>query len=352
MKKLLQDHAVGENVDCVCILTSVQTKKTRKEKSFLRLEFGDAGGRVPGVMWEGFDEQLASLPPGEIVRVLGRMDQWEDRPQLAVQSIHLPPPGSFDPKDLLPRSERNPEQMLGELDRAVESVKYPPLRKLLSNIYCDNELRENFATAPAAKRWHQPYLGGLLEHTLNVYYHAANMAGRYPQVELDMVTAGSLLHDIGKIIEYKVDDFFAFSTKGRLLGHLVIGVEILDSWISKVKNFPEEVGWHLKHIILSHHGQYQFGSPVIPRTLEALIVHFADDLDSKMNGVLRIHQRESEDQGDWTTYIRLMEREFFKSTILPQDSPLDNRSQSVPSGTKPPDIAINEEQSDFFDNNS
>ena len=117
-----------------------------------------------------------------------------------------------------------------------------------------------------------------------------------------------------------------------------------------MKNFPEEVGWHLKHIILSHHGQYQFGSPVIPRTLEALIVHFADDLDSKMNGVLRIYQRESEEPGDWTTYIRLMEREFFKSNVLPQDSLSDKGSPKRSTGTRAPDIVISEEQSDFFDN--
>ncbi|MBN2288974.1 MAG: HD domain-containing protein [Candidatus Glassbacteria bacterium] len=350
MKKLLRDHAVGEAVDCICLLAAVQAKKTRKDKPYLRFEFGDAGGRVPGVMWEGFDEQLAGLPPGEVVRVLGRMDQWEDRPQLAVQSIHLPPPGSYQPTDLLPSSERNLEQMLGELDRIVESIKFAPLRKLLGGMFAHGDFRNSFSRAPAAKRWHQPYLGGLLEHTLNVHYHALNMAGRYPQVELDMVSAGALVHDIGKTVEYNVEDFFNSSTRGRLLGHLVIGVEILDSWIRKVEDFPEEAGWHLKHVILSHHGHYEFGSPVVPRTLEALIVHFADDLDAKINGVLRIYQRESRDPGDWTSYVRLMEREFFKSRVLPGGETAGESPPAGPPEAKPGRTRPAEEQPDFFDN--
>ena len=349
MSKLLHDYAAGEAIDCICLLASVQTKQTRQQKPYLRFEFGDAGGRVTGVMWEGFDEQLAGLAPGEVVRLQGRMDQWDDRPQISVKSIHRPSPGSYDPKDLLPRCEKDTEQMLSELDRLVESIKFAPLQKLLCNMFGDSELRDSFACAPAAKRWHQPYLGGLLEHTLNVHYHASNMAGRYPQVELDMVTAGALLHDIGKTVEYSVEDFFATSTRGRLLGHLVIGVEIVENWIRRAKAFPEEAGWHLKHIILSHHGQYQFGSPVVPRTLEALIVHFADDLDAKMSGVMRIHQRESEEPGDWTSYVRLMEREFFKSEILPPEGLSAHGRETGPSRAKPPGDAANDEQPDIFD---
>ena len=175
------------------------------------------------------------------------------------------------------------------------------------------------------------------------------MAGRYPQIELDIITAGSLVHDIGKTVEYSVEEFFATSTKGRLIGHLVIGVEILDSWIRQVKGFPEEVGWQLKHIILSHHGEYQFGSPVLPRTLEALVVHFADNLDAKINGVLRIHQRETEEPGDWTSYVRLMEREFFKSKLLPQERLSADAAKTKPSGEKLPGDVPVEEQSDIFD---
>ena len=349
MSKRLRDHAIGEDVDCICLLTAVQTKKTRKDKTYLRFEFGDAGGRVPGVMWEGFDERVANLPPGEAVRVLGHMDQWEKRPQLVVQSIHLPPPGSYEPRDLLPSSERDPDQMLAELDSIVDSIKFAPLREVLGKLFGDDEFRRGFACAPAAKRWHQPYLGGLLEHTLNVHCHALNMASRYPQVELDIITAGSLVHDIGKTVEYSVEEFFATSTKGRLIGHLVIGVEILDSWIRQVKGFPEEVGWQLKHIILSHHGEYQFGSPVLPRTLEALVVHFADNLDAKINGVLRIHQRETEEPGDWTSYVRLMEREFFKSKLLPQERLSADAAKTKPSGEKLPGDVPVEEQSDIFD---
>ena len=160
------------------------------------------------------------------------------------------------------------------------------------------------------------------------------MSGSYPQVNPDVVTAGALVHDIGKTVEYNWESFFDTSTRGRLLGHLVIGVEILNEWIARRPDLPEPLGWHLKHIILSHHGAYEFGSPVLPRTVEALVVHFADDLDSKMSGVLRIYNREQDSPGDWTSYVKLMEREFFKSPPVPVDFTAENPGRPTPGKTR------------------
>ncbi|MFH1068834.1 MAG: HD domain-containing protein [Candidatus Glassbacteria bacterium] len=324
MPRQLREYEPGENVDTVCILAGLAVKQTRQNKPFLRLELGDSSGRVAAVMWDGFDDEVVRTPVGTVLRVRGRMDSYEDRPQVVVTSISVPAPGSYDPGLLLPSSERDVDRMLVELDERVKSVGYAPLRRLLEEMFSAGSLRESFARAPAAKRWHQPYLGGLLEHTLNVCYHANLIAGRYPQVNLDMVIAGSLVHDLGKTVEYNWESFFDTSTQGRLLGHLVIGVEILGEWIGRQKEFPEPLGWHLKHIILSHHGALEFGSPVVPRTVEALVVHFADDLDSKMSGVLRIYDREQEAPGDWTSYVKLMEREFFKSPAIPLDPSAEN----------------------------
>lgn len=184
------------------------------------------------------------------------------------------------------------------------------------------------------------------------------MARCYPETDHDLVSGGALVHDIGKIVEYSLEKFFDTSTRGKLIGHLVIGVEILNDYISRLNSlpgekFPEEVSWHLKHIILSHHGHYEFGSPVVPRTLEALIIHYADDLDAKMSGVLRIYNREQETPGEWTSYVKLMEREFFKSPVLaPGRRETNQESQKRETKKSAPPIpgTSDEEQSLFKDN--
>lgn len=331
MSRLLREYENGEAVDSICLLTSLSVKETRQQKTFLQLELGDSSGRVAAVMWEGFNEEITRIPIGTVLRVQGRMDSYNDRPQVAVRMISRPAPGSWDLRLLLPSTERDVDEMLAELDSIIGGIRNTPLRGLLEAMFSDPDLRQAYSTAPAAKRWHQPWLGGLLEHTLNVHTHAVSACRLYPEADTDIVSAGVLLHDIGKIVEYEVENFFETSSRGRLLGHLVIGVEILNEWLQRAGDFPEETDWRLKHIILSHHGQLEYGSPVLPQTLEAMLVHFADDLDAKMSGVLRVYRRESEEPGDWTEMVRLLDRRFYKSpaasgeretpTALTQDTP-------------------------------
>ncbi len=316
MTKTLRQYEPGETVEAICVLGGLTVRQTRQQKPFLRLELNDSGGRIDAVMWDGFDEELTNTPLGQVLCVHGRMEAYGDRPQVVVNSISIPAAGSYAPSALMPSSERDPAEMLAELDAIIASVEHPLLRKLLEIAFGEDEFRVKFTQAPAAKRWHQAYIGGLLEHTLNVVAHARSLATRYSEVENDLVTAGALLHDIGKISEYSWDGYLDSSTEGRLVGHLVIGVELLSGWSSRIENFPRELGWQLKHIILSHHGSLEFGSPVPPRTLEALVVHFADDLDSKVSGVLKIRNRQLDAPGEWTEYIRLMETQFFKSDVL------------------------------------
>ena len=316
MTKTLRQYEPGETVDAICVLAGLTVRQTRAQKPFLRLELNDSGGRIDAVMWDGFDEELTKTPLGQVLRVNGRMEAYDDRPQVIVNSISVPAAGSYDPSALMPASERDPAEMLEELDGIIASLEHPLLRRLLEIAFGEDEFRVKFTQAPAAKRWHQAYIGGLLEHTLNVVAHARSLATRYSEVENDLVIAGALLHDIGKISEYSWDGYLDSSTEGRLVGHLVIGVELLSGWAGRIENFPKQLGWQLKHIILSHHGSLEFGSPVPPRTLEALVVHFADDLDSKVSGVLKIRNRQLDAPGEWTEYIRLMETQFFKSSVF------------------------------------
>ncbi len=317
MTKTLKQYEPGETVDAICVLAGLTVRQTKKQKPFLRLELNDSGGRIDAVMWDGFDEELTRTPQGQVLRVRGRMEAYDDRQQVVVNSISVAPAGSYDPSALMPSSERAPAEMLAELDGIIAEVKHPLLRNLLEIAFIgDEDFRRRFSQAPAAKRWHQAYIGGLLEHTLIVVAHARALAGRYREVQSDLVIAGALLHDIGKVSEYRWDGYLDSSTEGKLVGHLVIGVELLDKWTSGIDGFPAPLGWQLKHIIISHHGSLEFGSPVPPRTLEALVVHFADNLDSKLSGVLKIRNRQLDAPGEWTEYIRLMETQFFKSSAL------------------------------------
>jgi len=314
MAKTLREHDAGEAVDAICVLAGLTVRQTRQQKPFLRLELNDSSGRIDAVMWDGFDDAVTSLPQGQVLRVRGRMEAYDEKPQVVVNSISALAPGSYDPSEFMPASERAPGEMLDELDGIIASVSNSVLKQLLEIACGDNDFRGKFTQAPAAKRWHQSYIGGLLEHTLNVVAHARALAARYPAVDDDIVTAGALLHDIGKITEYTWEGYLDSSTEGKLVGHLVIGVELLNDWIARIKDFPEPLAWQLKHIVLSHHGSLEYGSPVPPRTLEALVVHFADDLDSKVSGVLKVLGRSQEISGDWTEYIRLMDTKFYKAS--------------------------------------
>ncbi len=339
MTKTLKQYEAGEAVDAICVLAGLTVRQTQKQKPFLSLELNDSGGRIDAVMWEGFDEELARTPLGQVLRVRGRMGTYGDRPQVVVSSISVPAAGSYDPSALMPSSERDPSRMLAELDGIIASVEHPLLCRLLEIAFGESEFRAKFSQAPAAKRWHQAYIGGLLEHTLNVVAHARTLAVRYSEVEIDLVIAGALLHDIGKITEYSWDGYLDSSTEGKLVGHLVIGVEMLNQWTGRIDDFPQQLGWQLKHIILSHHGSLEFGSPVPPRTLEALVVHFADNLDSKMSGVLKIRNRQLDASGEWTEYIRLMETQFFKSSVLDApgaDTAAQESGAPLPPGHKQP----------------
>ena len=329
MGKLLKEYDPGDQVDSVCVLGSLSVRQTKAQKPFLRLELNDSSGRIDAVMWDGFDEEMTRTPPGVVLQVQGRLEEYNDKAQVVVNRITIPPPGSFDPSDLMPSSERDNNKMIAELDKLVSGVNNPLIRKLLETAFGDEPFRTAFSQAPAAKRWHQPYIGGLLEHTLNVVSHARALAARYPEVEPDIVLAGALLHDIGKTVEYTWDGYLDNSTQGKLVGHLVIGVEMLGGWIAQVGKFPEQLGWHIKHIILSHHGRLEYGSPLPPRTLEALVVHFADDLDSKMGGVMKVRNQQLDSPGEWTDYIRLMETEFFKAPVL-ETSPAAEGKPSSP----------------------
>ncbi|MCK4503798.1 MAG: HD domain-containing protein, partial [Desulfuromonadales bacterium] len=228
--------------------------------------------------------------------------------QLIVQDLKPIAEKLVDLSDFLPVSQRSVATMRSELDELLASVSDVNIAALLRAFFDDSEFFALYSKAPAAKAMHHVYLGGLLEHSLAVATLASDVAGRYPQVNRDLLLCGALLHDIGKVSELSYQRSFDYTDVGKLLGHIVIGVQMVEDRVRLLPDFPAELAMLIKHLLLSHHGQYDFGSPKRPKFMEAVILNFVDDLDSKINGVQTHIDKEPNREGNWTSYHRLYDR--------------------------------------------
>ncbi|MDH3454632.1 MAG: CRISPR-associated endonuclease Cas3'', partial [Desulfuromonadales bacterium] len=207
---------------------------------------------------------------------------------------------------------------------------------LMRAFLADEAFMAGYTRAPAAKAMHHVYLGGLLEHSLAVAALANDISRRYPDLNRDLLVVGALLHDVGKVAELRYQRSFEYTDAGKLLGHIVIGVELVEEKLRTLQAFPQELAIHLKHLLLSHHGQYEYGSPKRPKTMEAVILNFLDDLDSKINGVRTHINREPDSESSWTQYHRLYDRYFFKGTSA---KPVSEAEVDLPAAKMPQSAA-------------
>lgn len=286
-------------------------KKEVKEyegRPYLVLELGDKTGRMGAVVWEDFDQVNQALKPEDVVKVRGTVTTYRDTLQIKVEKIRKAEPAEYDPHNFLPETEMDRQELWASLQAWAQSIVNPFLRELIRRCFTDRELRGRFCQAPAGKFWHHPYLGGLLEHTVSVVYLCQKAAEQYPLVDRDLLLTGAILHDIGKTREYKWTTFIDYTDEGRLIGHVVLGERMVDELVGQIPGFPEELRKRLSHLILSHHGQRESGSPVVPMTTEAIVLYYTDELDAKMGALERIIKREKEPHKRWSNWVRLMER--------------------------------------------
>ena len=218
---------------------------------------------------------------------------------------------AVDISDFLPSTESDPEELLRELKKIVDTIEDPSIKKLLNDFFTDRNFIARFKLAPAAKKLHQAYLGGLIEHTALVVKLAVAVADFYPHVNRDLLIAGAFLHDIGKIAELEYDRVFDYTDRGRLMGHLVIGARMVEEKIGSIKNFPEQTADLILHLILSHHGEMQYGSPVVPVLPEAVILHHIDHMDATVWGFLGEVERSAEMEGNWSKFSNVYQRYIF-----------------------------------------
>ena len=286
-------------------------------KPYLTLKLMDRSGEVEGRVWDRVDELTAQFERDDFIRVAGKASVYLGKMQVIVQELARLDESTVDLADFLPVANRPVAEMVDDLKGRVASCRDPYLRALLEAFLADPAFLAAFSRAPAAKAMHHVYLGGLLEHSLAVATLADDICRRYPGLNRDLLVAGALLHDIGKISELRYARSFEYTDVGKLLGHIVIGVEMVEEKLRSLPGFPLELAILIKHLLLSHHGQYEYGSPKRPKTLEAVILNFIDDLDSKINGVRTHLDRDSGNESAWTQYHRLYDRYFFKGFAEP-----------------------------------
>ncbi len=308
-------------------------------KPYMTLKLVDRTGEVEGRVWDRVDEFATRFGKDDFLRVQGKASVYLGKMQLVVQDLERLPEGEIDLADYLPVATRSTEELVAELRTRVDSLGNPHLRGLLEAFLADDDFLQRYAVAPAAKTMHHVYLGGLLEHSLAVADLADEVSRRYPGIQRDLLVCGALLHDIGKVDELCYERSFDYTDEGKLLGHIVMGVEMVEEKVRQVTGFPRPLATLLKHLLLSHHGQYEFGSPKRPKTLEAVILNFLDDLDSKINGVRTHIEREPDNGSSWTGYHRLYDRYFFKESVSgarSREEEVQAASSSVPSPVPPP----------------
>jgi 3'-5' exoribonuclease len=249
---------------------------------------------------------------GDIIFIEGRAANYKNSIQISITSIKEIPWDEVESTDYLPAAKADVKEMFNELLGYVEKVSDKFLKALLNAFLQEEETASLFQRAPAAKGFHHIYLGGLLEHTLSVVRLLEKVADHYPSLNKDMLITGGILHDIGKIYEFSYNNIIDYSDEGRLIGHIVMGVEMINKRIASIDDFPPQLALELRHIILSHHGEFEFGSPKRPKTLEALVIHYIDDLDAKFNAFQAFMADSANNDSDWTAYNRFLERFLYK----------------------------------------
>ena len=301
--------------DVVTAQFLVISKEIRQKKTgepYLSLHLADRTGELEAKMWDNVTEVMDTFDRDDFVKVKGLVQVYQNRSQFTVHRLRRLEEHEVDFSDFFPCSERDTEEMFAELLGIVRDVKNPHLRNLLLAVLEDSSIAERYKLAPAAKSIHHACRGGLLEHVLSLCSLSRLMAAHYKTVDLDLLVAGAVLHDIGKLDELSYARSFGYSTEGQLLGHIVIGLRIVEEKLSAIPDFPPKLRDLVEHIVISHHGELQFGSPKVPVFPEALLFHLLDNLDSKMDSMRNALRRDNHLQGEFTGWINSLERVLLK----------------------------------------
>ncbi len=314
MKELYaKDIRENDSVEGFFLVRSKSLSVGKTGKSYIVTSLMDKTGELEGRVWDNAEAISERFDADDFVCVKGRASSYMGKIQLKINDIKKIDDADVDVEDFLPVSVVAPNEMFSQLSAIVETVSDPHIGKLLQLLFEDRPLMDAFRKAPAAKGMHHVYIGGLLEHVLSMCRLVDMISAHYgDKINRDLLIAGAIFHDIGKTRELSYSRSFNYTDEGRLIGHITIGVEILDEKLRSIDGFPPELAMLLKHMLLSHHTEYAYGSPKRPKTLEATMLGYIDDMDAKINSIQSLIAGEDGSDSDWTAYHRLFERYIYK----------------------------------------
>lgn len=321
----LKDIKQGEKISSSFLVAEKNMAFSLKGAPYLTVKLKDKTGELDAKVWDNAVNFDQLFKKGDIIAIEGRANTYRNSLQISIIGIKKCKWDEVEPTDYLPGCPGDVNGMFDELLTYVDTIQNKALKELIGAFLKDEKTADLFKRAPAAKGFHHIYLGGLLEHSLSVVKLLVKVAEHYPYLNRDLLIAGGILHDIGKIYEFSYDNLIEYSDEGRLIGHIVMGVEMVDKKIADIPEFPVQLALELRHIILSHHGEFEYGSPKRPKTIEALAVHYIDDLDAKLNAFKSLTANSNNDS-DWTAYNRFFERYLYKKK---ESSEIEHRFSSL-----------------------
>ena len=315
--------APGQMVEGVYQVVQKDLRTTKKGTFFISAKLRDRTGELPAIMWDATQALFAAIPQDGFALVKGRVGEFNGASQVVIEAMRPAKENEIRLEDFLPVGPGDPEEQLARLKAILDTIERPALRALLAAVWADERLVGDFKRAPAGVKLHHAYLGGLLEHTLSIAETALVICQRYPKLDRDVLLVGVLWHDIGKTRELAYTESIGYTDAGKLVGHLAMGVLMLEEKVAAVraagKEFPEELANILRHMVLAHHGQPEFGSPKLPMTAEAFALHHLDNLDAKLHAFWRDVAADADPARRWTAWNRMFGGALFKGLSEPAE---------------------------------
>jgi 3'-5' exoribonuclease len=305
------DLGTEQNITSFFLVHEKEIRNTREGKAYLRLELGDRSGTIEARMWDQFDTAVKDINRDDFVKVQARVEIYRNRPQLSLQQLRLAKPEEIDLADFLLHTKEDVGKLYSQLLEYANSIANPWLKKLVTGIVSNPEIAAKYKRAPAAKVMHHAYLGGLLEHVISLCGLAKQVAEHYPELDTDLLLTAAILHDVGKLDELCYERAVGYTVEGQLLGHIMMEFETVSKAIDALEGFPANLKTVVQHLLISHHGQYEFGSPKLPMIREALAFHYLDDLDSKLAAARAALALDS-GEPEWSAYSGALGRKFLR----------------------------------------
>ncbi len=327
-KTMISELKEGMIVDSTFLIKAKTYGTGKTGKDYLTLIVGDKSADMDAKIWDHAKDIDSMIDVNNIVQIRGRVNNYKGKLQISIDEIRWIDKTSVEISDYLMTAARPADDMLQELKMLMTTIENDHLKSLVNLFFSNEQMTAAFKTASAAKSIHHAYAGGLLEHTLNVVRLSDMIVSVYDGIDRSLLLTSAMFHDVGKIRELGGDFATEYTDEGRLIGHIVIGAEIVDELIEQIKLFPHELAMLLKHSILSHHGELEYGSPKRPKTIEAILLHYIEDMDSKVASIKSLIKKESNVDNEWTSYHTSYDRYFYKKhyrEMMDHENKKDNK---------------------------